>query len=532
MRSQIEEDLLKSDSDASDTASINNEYDIDEYPLYEQEENFAVSDDKSSNSVFITPLERKESDFKVIQLNYVKEFISSLGNNLSEIMEMNEWEISSLIQAYKGDKETILREFSEHGKDELLKKIGFSTMLLHHPLYHTSHKELDHDSFTCESCFDTVNVANTSCLQACKHRFCNECWNTYLTLKITEKSRKFKCMNYKCHYLLGKDFIKEIVSSDTYKLYENNMLEFFMEDSQKFLWCGSTPYCGNIFYIQSSKLIPIFLKCNCGFSMCRKCRKEPHLPISCQMLEYWKKCFENDSHTSKWIAINTKDCPGCHTAIEKGAGCNHMACSCGTHWCWGCGGFLNNNHRCPGYVEKSEIGTMRSSLQRYLFYFEKYNLHETSRKYENSTKNKLLTKIENLFETNPNTSWRDRNILMSSMDILFISRLGLQFSYVFAYFMFDIAGNTISEGLGLKRYDDDNNLMKEVYELTQNELEYHVEILSKEIYQDNSKLNRIQNVLAKHAFSCEKKLEALFDLIRSEYIEPSYELPSLPHILT
>eukprot|EP00930_Biecheleria_cincta_P096855 TRINITY_DN88634_c0_g1_i1.p1 TRINITY_DN88634_c0_g1~~TRINITY_DN88634_c0_g1_i1.p1 ORF type:complete len:963 (-),score=124.69 TRINITY_DN88634_c0_g1_i1:236-3124(-) len=37
------------------------------------------------------------------------------------------------------------------------------------------------------------------------------------------------------------------------------------------------------------------------------------------------------------VDVVTKDCPKCGTAVEKMGGCNHITCTCGSHWCWHCG---------------------------------------------------------------------------------------------------------------------------------------------------------------------------------------------------
>ena len=31
-------------------------------------------------------------------------------------------------------------------------------------------------------------------------------------------------------------------------------------------------------------------------------------------------------------------CPECDVAVERTSGCNHITCTCGTHWCFTCGG--------------------------------------------------------------------------------------------------------------------------------------------------------------------------------------------------
>ena len=36
--------------------------------------------------------------------------------------------------------------------------------------------------------------------------------------------------------------------------------------------------------------------------------------------------------------VEVRPCPKCNTGWEKSYGCNHMTCTCGTHFCWGCGG--------------------------------------------------------------------------------------------------------------------------------------------------------------------------------------------------
>lgn len=38
----------------------------------------------------------------------------------------------------------------------------------------------------------------------------------------------------------------------------------------------------------------------------------------------------------KTPTVPTKNCPGCDVSTNKYAGCNHMACPCGIHWCWEC----------------------------------------------------------------------------------------------------------------------------------------------------------------------------------------------------
>ncbi|KAK0616983.1 hypothetical protein B0T14DRAFT_524120 [Immersiella caudata] len=50
------------------------------------------------------------------------------------------------------------------------------------------------------------------------------------------------------------------------------------------------------------------------------------------------KCEDCPAAEGKQVSI--KECPGCGTATEKSAGCDHIACpveACGVHWCFFCG---------------------------------------------------------------------------------------------------------------------------------------------------------------------------------------------------
>lgn len=48
-----------------------------------------------------------------------------------------------------------------------------------------------------------------------------------------------------------------------------------------------------------------------------------------------EECVLKDVATAP--TIPTKECPGCSVEIQKTSGCNHIQCTCGTHFCWQCG---------------------------------------------------------------------------------------------------------------------------------------------------------------------------------------------------
>lgn len=67
---------------------------------------------------------------------------------------------------------------------------------------------------------------------------------------------------------------------------------------------------------------------------CFNCVKDPHSPLPCKLLPEWMEKCEGEGESIKYITANTKNCPKCHSAVEKNGGCNLMSCRCGTFFCW------------------------------------------------------------------------------------------------------------------------------------------------------------------------------------------------------
>lgn len=62
-------------------------------------------------------------------------------------------------------------------------------------------------------------------------------------------------------------------------------------------------------------------------SFCFGCGLPDHQPCICPVVKFWLKKCADDSETANWISANTKECPKCHSTIEKNGGCNVGCCS-------------------------------------------------------------------------------------------------------------------------------------------------------------------------------------------------------------
>lgn len=143
------------------------------------------------------------------------------------------------------------------------------------------------------------------------------------------------------------------------------------------------------------------------------------------------------------MAVNTKDCPKCNVVIEKNGGCNHMTCrsgSCKFEFCWICLGpwsaHTGSYYQCNRYTENPEEqkkrNESRAALDRYLFYFQRFQNHENSIKLEDRLRAAVARRQEEL--QRHDRTWIEVQYLQDALEALSVCRTALKTSYCFAYF--------------------------------------------------------------------------------------------------
>jgi TRIAD3 protein (E3 ubiquitin-protein ligase RNF216) len=76
---------------------------------------------------------------------------------------------------------------------------------------------------------------------------------------------------------------------------------------------------------------------DCRFESCRKCGKEPHIPLRCEEVVQKKRQDEGRLKVEEAIsAAKIRTCPKCKVCFIKSDGCNKMTCSCGVWMCYIC----------------------------------------------------------------------------------------------------------------------------------------------------------------------------------------------------
>ncbi|KAK6052381.1 hypothetical protein COOONC_10114, partial [Cooperia oncophora] len=63
------------------------------------------------------------------------------------------------------------------------------------------------------------------------------------------------------------------------------------------------------------------------------------LPVSQAAMD--EAMGRGEQRSREWLEKYTRNCPACGIAIIVEEGCNHVYCSCGTSFCYGCGEILS-----------------------------------------------------------------------------------------------------------------------------------------------------------------------------------------------
>ena len=252
----------------------------------------------------------------------------------------------------------------------------------------------------CDICY--THMSEKDALQ-CGHSFCCGCWREYLFQRVNEGPQciGLKCPRFMCSLAVPENMFRKFLQPEMWRLYTRYKCEHFVLFEKSYRWCPS-PGC--IYISEFPNLGAHEIKCNCGFVYCFACGEEAHRPALCKLMREWSVKNSAESENVTWILANTKQCPKCRKPIEKNQGCNHMTCNkavagCGHEFCWLClGPWAEHNSSTGGYYkcnkyetemqkdgsqvkkEESKRNQAKTELDKYMFYFERYNNHLKAQK--------------------------------------------------------------------------------------------------------------------------------------------------------
>eukprot|EP00937_MAST-01D_sp_MAST-1D-sp2_P005190 g5190.t1 len=404
---------------------------------------------------------------RVIKLNDLLKEQELVVHDVSSVLSMPPLAVGVLLRAFRWNREKLYEQFYAD-RDEVLRKCGVQ-------FFAASQSAAadgggggggDQDATAvsaaaagggpeelhCEICFEDVSMSNSFCL-GCKHRFCRECWEGYLTNAVSEGTRSVfaPCPSQGCKEVVTEDVFLNILRGDAPSLqkYRKYLLDAFVDINKAMRWCPS-PFCTNAVCAPSHTRS---VRCLCGTKFCFGCGEPAHEPVTCELLMQWIDKCQNESETANWILSHTKKCPKCHTRIEKNQGCNHMTCraaGCGHEFCWICmgpwaehgtdtGGYYKCNRFNEGADGAGSDGgsaadKAKRELDKYLHYFKRYQGHAQAEKFAATQREHVDARMADM-QDRAGTSWVDAQFLKSANEQLIECRRVLRYSYVFGYYM-------------------------------------------------------------------------------------------------
>ncbi|XP_062522196.1 E3 ubiquitin-protein ligase ARIH2-like [Corticium candelabrum] len=381
-----------------------------------------------------------------------------------------------LLKKFKWDEESLKRRFTADRRQ----------ILLEAGLIPRNNVKLD-GLFpdTCDVC-DQSRKQDDMFSPACGHSYCKICWSDYIKAQLDDgRSTTIECM--RCSVMISSSASIELLllTPELRQKYHSFALRDCVEAHPRLRWC---PGVDCDFIIQAPVSSARKVQCHsCSTSFCFCCGDEYHAPADCITIQQWLHKCKDDSETANYIRANTKDCPRCQVCIEKNGGCNHMVCGkCHHEFCWMCVADWQSHNReyyeCSRYKAENESSgasaksKAREALNRYLFYFERWDNHRRSLKLENDMREKINAQIDEKVKQGEGT-WIDWQYLKDASTLLLKSRYTLQYTYPFVYFM--------------------NGTGKELFEYQQAQLEREIEDLSWKIERaESTSRGDIENQMA------------------------------------
>lgn len=200
------------------------------------------------------------------------------------------------------------------------------------------------DVVHCDICMEQVSPSDSLQLD-CPHRYCRNCLRR--TFFFGADSIPIVKPPACCGLPVSPADAARFLTPDEQKTWNRKMRESAADDP---LFC-KTPSCDGYWISpkhydrdRMGRNIAVCPKCRARH--CRKCKELAHGDRPCA----------KDVDEARLLKYASKKgcvrCPSCRTIVERSAGCNHMHCPCGAHFCYTCGtAYIGSTRRCDCPLE-------------------------------------------------------------------------------------------------------------------------------------------------------------------------------------
>jgi len=355
----------------------------------------------------------------VVESVKVFEVIEGTVHDVSETLGLSFGQTARWLQQYRWNSEALYEQF--------FKKPGafVSSVPSASPAPSTGY---------CPICDRNLPASSMQSME-CGHTFCRDDWAEHIETKIlSNQADQIPCMQTGCKSLVvDSDFVKRAVSPALYRRFIQMAVQKIVDSHPLWKRCPA-PGCNYVFKLDGSRKD---VRCVCNFPFCTRCSSESHVPCTCQMMVDWVKKNKSEGESANWILVNTQLCPKCKWPIEKNGGCNHMTCmQCHHEFCWICKANWGGHGACNAYKEDPENKKReqaKESLDRYIHYFQRYEVHEKSKQLDTNLRQSA---VEQMIELCANTSVSTKNIdlIAKATENLIECRRIIKYTYVFGFY--------------------------------------------------------------------------------------------------
>ncbi|KAJ3490885.1 hypothetical protein NLJ89_g11396 [Agrocybe chaxingu] len=202
------------------------------------------------------------------------------------------------------------------------------------------------EGIECQCCFSEYRFHKmVQCPEA--HLFCDDCVSQYAATKLGEHDAHIVCMHSSgCAQPFPTSELRRVLTEKLMSLYERVKQQKEIE-AAGIEGLEECPFCEWKCVIEASREEEKLFRCGnedggCGVVSCRECKKPDHLPKSCKEVEEDKHLDGRHAIEEAMTRALMRNCPKCHKAFVKDAGCNKMTCPhCRTLSCYVCRKVIN-----------------------------------------------------------------------------------------------------------------------------------------------------------------------------------------------
>jgi len=430
--------------------------------LWDTEDNNGMKS-KASSELLISGLqETKKLDYISLKPSEVKTILDGVIKEFGEMLNVEPpYEDAKLVLQYYDWNVDLAKDKYFMGDQSIVR---VNSGVDHEDLIDTDMESLDNNNeIECPICLDDVPKSYTSAL-TCGHQVCSDCWSQYILHNSkNEACFRLTCPMQGCDVAATADRLIQIgVNKHHVDQLKKRSAKFrtkhFIKNSKDLSECRGKDciYTTQLLREKDDLLDEqiMDIKCRCGHISCLNCYLDGHSPCLCHVAEKWIIKATSESENMQWILARTKKCTKCRVPIEKNQGCNHMICrNCKHEFCWLCKGDWKEHgsatggfYKCNIYEKKKKDNNLtdeekaradaESELERYGFYFTRYDNHIRSISYMEKTLNEAEARIGELMSK---YSWKpnEASFIKDAANTIIDCRRLLAWTYPIGYYMDD-----------------------------------------------------------------------------------------------